>query len=67
MLIDLAKLIQEIIEYKGDIIFDSSKPDGTLKKQLDVSKLFNLGWKPSISLSEGIKLAYDDFLKTTHF
>lgn len=60
---DLAELIKEVIGYKGNISFDSSKPDGTPRKLMDVSKLHALGWKHKINLREGIKLAYADFLK----
>ncbi|PUV23310.1 GDP-L-fucose synthase [Sphingobacterium athyrii] len=60
---DLAELIKEVIGYKGSISFDSSKPDGTPRKLMDVSKLHALGWKHKINLREGIKLAYADFLK----
>jgi GDP-L-fucose synthase len=57
---DLAMLIMRIADYKGEIKFDSSKPDGTPRKLLDVSKLNTLGWKPKISLEEGIKMVYKD-------
>ncbi|WP_293946636.1 MULTISPECIES: GDP-L-fucose synthase [unclassified Sphingobacterium] len=60
---DLAELIKEVIGYEGNISFDSSKPDGTPRKLMDVSKLHALGWKHKINLREGIKLAYADFLK----
>jgi len=60
---DLAELIKEVIGYEGNISFDSSKPDGTPRKLMDVSKLHALGWKHKINLREGIKLAYTDFLK----
>ncbi|MDF2478493.1 MAG: GDP-fucose synthetase [Sphingobacterium sp.] len=59
---DLAELIKEVIGYEGNISFDSSKPDGTPRKLMDVSKLHALGWKHKINLREGIKLAYEDFL-----
>ncbi len=52
---NLAKLVKEIIEFKGEIIWDSTKPDGTPRKLLDVSRLFMMGWKPNITLEEGIK------------
>lgn len=58
---DLALLIKRIIGYKGSIKFDSTKPDGTPRKLMDVSKLHSLGWKHKIPLEEGIKLAYADF------
>lgn len=58
---ELASLIKNITGFEGDIIFDSSKLDGTPKKLLDVSKLHALGWKHQINLEEGIRLAYVDF------
>jgi len=60
---ELGRTVKDIIGFEGDIVFDSSKPDGTPKKQLDCSKLFSMGWTPSISLENGIKHAYQDFLK----
>jgi GDP-L-fucose synthase len=57
---DLAMMIMRVADYKGEIKFDSSKPDGTPRKLLDVSKLMALGWKPKISLEEGIKMVYKD-------
>jgi len=60
---DLALLVKEIIGYTGEIKFDSSKPDGTPRKLMDVSKLHSKGWKHTIELEDGIKLAYQDFLK----
>lgn len=59
---DLIYLIKETIGYAGEIKFDSSKPDGTPRKLMDIQKLKNMGWTPKISLQEGIKLAYHDFL-----
>lgn len=59
---ELAYKVKDIIGYKGEIVFDNSKPDGTPRKLLDVSKLENLGWKYSTELEDGIKLAYQDFL-----
>lgn len=59
---ELAELIKETVEYKGQIEFDTTKPDGTPKKLLDVSRLNTLGWKAKISLEEGLKLSYTDFL-----
>jgi len=51
---DLAELIKSITGYKGALVFDSSKPDGTPKKLLDVSRLHNLGWKEQVTLEEGV-------------
>ena len=59
---DLALLIKDIIGYQGEIKFDTSKPDGTPRKLMDVTKLHSKGWKHTIELSEGIKMAYNDFL-----
>ncbi|MDR6940557.1 GDP-L-fucose synthase [Mucilaginibacter pocheonensis] len=59
---DLALLIKSIINYEGQIKFDTSKPDGTPRKLMDVSKLHSKGWKHTIELTEGIKAAYQDFL-----
>jgi GDP-L-fucose synthase len=59
---DLAILVKGIIGYKGDIRFDTSKPDGTPRKLMDVSKLHSKGWKHKVELEEGIKLAHQDFL-----
>lgn len=59
---DLALLIKAIVGYEGELAFDSTKPDGTPRKLMDVSKLHALGWKHRIELREGLKLAYQDFL-----
>lgn len=59
---ELAKLIRRIMDFEGKIHFDHSKPDGTPEKLLDSSKITGLGWRPSISLSDGLRLAYDDYL-----
>jgi GDP-L-fucose synthase len=60
---DLAILIQGIIGYNGKLVFDTTKPDGTPRKLMDVSFLNSLGWKYKTELEEGIKIAYSDFLK----
>jgi GDP-L-fucose synthase len=57
---DLAKLIAQIVNFKGTITFDTSKPDGTPRKLMDTSKLSNMGWRPKISLKEGLKKVYED-------
>jgi GDP-L-fucose synthase len=54
---ELASLIQEIVGFEGEIRFDRSKPDGTPRKLLDVSKMTKLGWKPKIPLDEGVRMA----------
>lgn len=60
---DLAILIQGIIGYTGKLVFDTTKPDGTPRKLMDVSFLTSLGWKYKTELEEGIKIAYSDFIK----
>jgi GDP-L-fucose synthase len=62
---ELAQMVKETVGFQGDIEFDTSKPNGTPKKLMDSSRLFSLGWKPAVSLKEGIALAYQDFLKIT--
>jgi GDP-L-fucose synthase len=62
-ILELANLIKKIINYKGEIIWDKSKPDGTPRKLLDVSKLKKLGFSPKINLENGIELTYKWFLK----
>ncbi|MBC8053549.1 MAG: GDP-L-fucose synthase [Sphingobacteriaceae bacterium] len=59
---DLALLIKRIVGFEGELEFDASKPDGTPKKLMDVSKLHATAWKHKVQLEEGIKLAYEDFL-----
>ena len=61
---DLAKLISKIVGFKGKIIFDKSKPNGTLRKLMDNTKLRRIKWKPKISLKFGIKKTIDDFKST---
>jgi GDP-L-fucose synthase len=62
---DLAELISGIVGFQGDIAWDSSKPDGTPKKLLDVSRITALGWKPEISLEDGIRSTYEWFLESS--
>jgi len=60
---ELAEIIKGIIGYEGEIIYDHSKPDGTPRKLLDSSRVYNLGWKPVTELKHGIQQAYNDFLR----
>ena len=60
---DLAEMIASIIDYKGEIIWDSSKPDGTPRKLLDISKLSHMGWKAKTSLKKGIKLTTQKYIE----
>lgn len=59
---ELAELIKKVVGFKGEILFDTSKPDGPPKKLMDSSKLNRLGWKPSVTLEAGLTIAYKDFL-----
>lgn len=59
---ELANLVKEVTGFKGDLVFDTSKPDGTPRKLLDVTKINNLGWHYKTELKEGIQIAYKDFL-----
>lgn len=61
---ELAELVKSTIGFKGEIIWDHTKPDGTPKKQLDVQRIQSLGWRHTIELSEGIAGTYNDFLTT---
>jgi GDP-L-fucose synthase len=59
---DFARLVAKTVGFKGDIEFDKSRPDGTPRKLLDVSRLSALGWKAKIPLTDGLRFAYEDFL-----
>lgn len=63
---DLAELIQKAVGHQGEIIWDSTKPDGTPRKLMDVSKMAKQGWKAKITLEDGIKTTYDWFLEHAH-
>ena len=59
---DLAELVKNTVGFTGNIVWNTNKPDGTFKKQLDVSKLNKLGWKEKVNLEQGIKLVYDNYI-----
>lgn len=63
---ELAQLVKEVVGYTGELIFDTTKPDGTPRKLLDISKLTGLGWRYKTSLRDGLQLTYQDFLSTSH-
>jgi GDP-L-fucose synthase len=62
---ELARTVAEVIGFRGNITYDSSKPDGMPRKLLDVSRLSGMGWKAKTSLPEGLRRAYSDFLTNT--
>jgi len=60
---EIAAVVAEVVGYKGDVTWDQSKPDGTPQKLLDISQMKKLGWKPIIALIDGIRSAYEWYLK----
>jgi len=60
---ELAELIAGIVDYRGQLLFDSTKPDGTPRKLLDVSRIHSLGWRARIPLPEGIRQTYAWYLE----
>ena len=61
---ELAETVCEVVGFRGDLAFDTSKPDGTPRKLLDMTRLFGLGWRPKISLRDGIRDTYQWYLST---
>ncbi len=59
---DLVRTIMDVVGFSGDIRFDTSRPDGTPRKLLDIGRISALGWKPNTSLREGVRLSFDDYL-----
>jgi GDP-L-fucose synthase len=59
---ELVKAVKDVVGFQGEVVWDTSKPDGTMVKLLDSSRVFHLGWRPKISLPDGLRLAYEDFL-----
>ena len=60
---ELVEMIKKIVGYNGEVKYDTSKPDGTPRKLLDVSRLHNLGWKHKTSLEEGIRKTYEWYVE----
>jgi GDP-L-fucose synthase len=63
---ELAAMIRDVVGFEGDIIHDTSKPDGTPRKLMDVSKLHELGWKHKIDLRQGLAMVYEDFKQSVY-
>jgi GDP-L-fucose synthase len=61
---ELAQLVSRAVDYEGDIVYDTSKPDGTPRKLLDVERLASAGWRARMPLADGLASAYEDFLRT---
>ncbi|GBE07565.1 GDP-L-fucose synthase [bacterium BMS3Bbin11] len=59
---DLASLVKKVVGFEGDIVFDTTKQDGTMQKRMDISRLDKLGWRFKTGLEDGIRKTYDDFL-----
>ena len=64
---ELAALIQQTVGYEGGIVHDLSKPDGTPRKLMDVSKLSGMGWRSSIELGEGVRMTYATYLSASSY
>lgn len=63
----LATIVKDIVGFKGELIFDTTKPDGTPRKLMDSGKINELGWSPSISLEKGIAMTYEDFQNNKNY
>ena len=63
---EFAKLVADVVNYKGELIFDSSRPDGTPRKLLDSSRLINMGWRPRTSLRDGLAETYAEYLNGSY-
>lgn len=61
---ELAKILKDLIDFKGELVFDTSKPDGMPRKLMDTQKLNNLGWKPKVELKQGLKQTIEWYLET---
>ena len=61
---EIAQLVADVIGFKGKLVYDTSKPDGTMRKLLDVNRIKSLGWQPSVDLKTGIQKAYQAWLQT---
>jgi GDP-L-fucose synthase len=62
----LAEMVRRVVGFKGEIVWDNSKPDGTPRKLMDSSRMFALGWRPKVDLETGIQWAYEDYVKQNY-
>ena len=62
----LAETIKKVVEYEGELIFDTSKPDGTPRRVLDNTRIYQTGWKPKVDMEEGLRLEYEYYLRHLH-
>ncbi len=62
---ELANLVKKVVGYEGELVLDKTKPDGTMRKTMDVSRIKSLGWSAKVSIEEGVKIAYQDFLNNS--
>ena len=62
-ILDIAKMVARVTGFNGRIIFDETKPDGVMRKLLDSSKITNFGWKPQLSLEDGLRQTYQWFME----
>lgn len=65
-ILELAQMIKKVVGFDGEIVFDTTKPDGTMRKMMDVSRINALGWKAETSLEQGIEIVYRDFLNSNN-
>ncbi|MCC5832960.1 MAG: GDP-L-fucose synthase [Chlamydiales bacterium] len=63
----LAQMIAEVVGYRGELVQDLSKPDGTPRKKSDITRITKMGWAPEVPLFDGLKLSYQDFLASSNF
>ena len=64
---ELALMIKEIVGFEGSVVFDTSKPDGTPRKLMDVGRINGLGWKYKIELEDGIRSVYNELIEADYF
>jgi len=60
---DLTQIIKKVSSFRGEILFDTAKPDGAMQKLLDSQRIMQLGWKPAVFLEDGIRMMWDWYVK----